>query len=312
VTKVVEFSAWFSEYLVAYLEEIRLIAQNMPETTSDIAELMDRAQRGDREAVLGFYRALLDLTVFIPIQQVTTPDGGEDLKTNPTKTGERYYVSELDGKYIVPIFSRKDSISVWAEQDVPSVEKEFKTLLWSLREDVWLHLNPGQDVGKEISPWELERLKSGPDAIEEILSELPIAASDEVEVESRSSLFPELKKRITTVLEVYPQIDEAFLILVKSTSQTNESLLLGLKQHELTEAQIKSIDQEVSSFAHYQSEGPQIASVVADLAVASSPATALVVDAKPFYIAQKPYPGQKSLFSTFTSFFRRFGSKSKV
>lgn len=58
-----------------------------------------------------------------------------------------------------------------------------------------LHFNPGQTYGKEISPWEISRLRLGGEAISEIIAELEEDSPSRLEILDERNILPGFKAK---------------------------------------------------------------------------------------------------------------------
>lgn len=80
----------------------------------------------------------------------------------------------------VPFFSAEGVLQEWCAEPLATRVMSGKRLLETIPEGWWAVLNPGSDVEKSWSPWEIERLRSGdPLAIEELVAELFDAPPEE-------------------------------------------------------------------------------------------------------------------------------------
>lgn len=255
-----------------------------------IEKLLDRAERGELAAAKEFYAEMLEAEVWVPLRPGFAKMTEEEAKD--IKSLERFALVDFQRRRILPIFTSRIAFLAWTEeQEIEAIEKGFRSLLWILGEEIWVHLNPGQEVGKEFSPWELEALKGGkegiPDLVEELLSEQQAV---EIEVDAGSSQFPVLKKKIATVLEAYPQVSEAFLISFKRHEADDPIPLFGLRQTGLRDDALKSIEQEVRTMTEFSAEAKMPAEFISDIDQRSNPHAVLFDGATPFYIAQQPLP----------------------
>lgn len=75
-------------------------------------------------------------------------------------------------RVIVPVFLSADDLYEWSDQ-LPNIEEiEGRKLIERMPEQWWICLNPGQELEKEFSPWEINQLKAGPAAIDAIIEEI--------------------------------------------------------------------------------------------------------------------------------------------
>ncbi|MCB0358159.1 MAG: hypothetical protein KDD44_00930, partial [Bdellovibrionales bacterium] len=98
-------------------------------------------------------------------------------------------------------------------------------------------------------------------------------------------------KRIATMLEVYPEIEEAFLISFKAPEESTWTPLFGLLQSGLDTVQLQSVEEEVRVMSDHSGETSRPIQIVPDLANSNSPNRRLFEDATPFYIRLRELPG---------------------
>jgi len=114
--------------------------------------------------------------------------------------------------------------------------------------NVWAYLNPAQDIGKEISPWEIELLKLGPDSIEELVHGVKETEQEDFEITEASETLKQAKTPPLNILEAYPSIEECFLLTLKEAESKSDRALVGLKYNtELTPEAKDLVREEISS-----------------------------------------------------------------
>lgn len=255
----------------------------------NLTEALKDAALNRAEGVERFYLTLLDSTVWVPLKL------GGSARGQPLVGEGQGHISEFlsveaEGRQIIPIFSGEEFVDLWAEREQPKAAKAFRSLLWLLSADVWLHLDPGQEFGKEISPWEISRLKEGINAVQELVSDAAEGrGSVELEISALTPEFDELKKTLREILEIYESVEEAFLIGVKEEDDSNLNPLLGLKLTELPPARREALCRELIDTAA-RTLPSRYLSVADDLGDQRSPNQQLFAGCRPFYIAQKQLP----------------------
>lgn len=277
----------------------------MSESTN-LTALLDRASFGKAEEIRAFLKELLKSQVFIPLD----PKAKNDLEPFEVKIGENtaeslgYLQVDLEGRKLIPVFSELEFLNSWSTKtELNFVQKEFSKMLWGLNPDSWLHLNPGQNVGKEFSPWEVEILRGGEEGIEELVNELCDVSDLGVEVDTHNQ-FPELQGQFRAVLEIYPEMKEAFLIAMREGETAPWKPLLGIKRQELKKSKVNYIREEFKNIA--ETVLPEMVDLVLvdDLDNANAFHAKLFEGAKPFYIAHEQNAAEpfsvKKLFSSLT------------
>lgn len=129
---------------------------------------------------------------------------------------------------ILPIFSEESFVTEWAEKELFYTDCEFRKLLWVLGEGTLLHLNPGQEIGKEFSRWELEQLKRGEGAIDELVAEFQGEEDEALFIQPAGPEFDKLKQKILAILEIAEELKEAFLVIAIEEESGRESPTLGI------------------------------------------------------------------------------------
>ena len=203
---------------------------------------MLEALEGNRSAAAEFFRAFLDGPLYIPERVQAQP-----MSDQPEYPNDFFYLLGLraEDRTIIPAFSRPDLVSEWCGSSLRQKTMSGKELLGVVPEDWWVTVNPGLDVEKELSPWELDRLREGEPAFPELIAELfPLEARPTLSLEPvPEEEYRELVDVLRKEAENHSQINN--LYLAREAVEENESdalppILLGV------EATCKSADQQKS------------------------------------------------------------------
>ena len=252
--------------------------------------LLEAAATGNRKAAKKFYNYLWTLEVYIPTKMTSKRDN------DPR---EDFIVVEHENKRIIPIFSSEESLEQWQEGACNFVKKEFKSFLWLVPSETWLHFDGGLEYGKEMSPWELERLKDGGiEAFDDILDDVLGADESQVAIYPLDEAEKPLRQELIYILESYPAIQEAFLIKIKlehgdykgiSTDNDNKNaqLVLGIKHDNLSEEKLHRLNEDIEQFSASKFENKSTLMLVQDLHLPNSIYRSWFADTVPFYIALK-------------------------
>lgn len=190
-----------------------------------------QAASGSKEGAELFFKALLEGPLFVPDRYQSAP-----LSDSPQYPNDFVHVLGIqDGnRVIVPVFSHAHYIEEWCGTDLQFKSYSGTTLLSKIPEDWWVIVNPGQDAEKEISPWEAQTLKGGPEGIAEVLDDLfaeeviePLA----LEVPSESE-YSSLRSALASSLPTIPEIARAFLLKELGKNIEGEDsvqILIGLE-----------------------------------------------------------------------------------
>lgn len=261
----------------------------MPVTAHQLTMLLEAAADNLEGAQVTFFSALLESSVYVPLQaglqaprNLAKIGAGED---HIAKLG--FATVEYQGSVTLPIFTQEEFVSDWAEAETAVVEQQFQSLLWLLGEETWLYLNPAQEVGKEITPWEVEQLKKGASAVPELVA----ALNEELEepdliVTPADDAFPELKNKLLPILQIYPELAEAFLVTLQESAESDLKPALGIKYQGITEAKRVYLRSELENASKNYLAGHQQLFLVDDLDNAQSPNWKLFSESTPFYISQ--------------------------
>ena len=274
---------------------------------AELTNLLNKAAAGnEKQSATDFFRALLSSQVFVVYANAASE--------TPTIVGQGSADSlgllsvKLQGRVLVPVFTEETMATLWSEGRYRVGPREFKSLIWGLGDSTWVYLNPSQEVGKEFSPWEIEQLRKGEDALEEIISELFDEGDGDVEV--RPLEIPNLQELIlslTSILESYPDINEGFLIGICSGASPDVNPVLGIKKSELSPEKGALLREEIYALRERFFPPNFDFVVIDDLADSNSPNGRLFAEATPFYIAQKEL--SQSPISV-KGLLKRFGIKS--
>ena len=142
---------------------------------------MKDASTGSTDALTRFYQALLAAEVVVPDRSNI-----ESLKDSIAADYPRSSIPwfAIKGKVvdpdqggndeertILPFFSSVANIVDWCGRELSNTRIIFSSFLKSVPEDWWLCLNPGSELEKEFSPWEVSLLKQGLEALPEIVAD---------------------------------------------------------------------------------------------------------------------------------------------
>lgn len=130
---------------------------------------MQLACSGDRQAVGDFFRVFLETPLFAPRRRQNFP-----LTDSPVYPAEIFDFMGIRASQAVylPVFTRAPYIKDWSGVDFIYRTTSGKHLINVLPEQWRIVLNPGQEFEKEFSEWEVEQLRSGVEAITEIVDEM--------------------------------------------------------------------------------------------------------------------------------------------
>lgn len=196
------------------------------EKLSEIEESMVLALDGNRSATAKFFEQFLTDSLYVPERFQAMP-----VSDQPRYPNEFMNILGLeDGdRTIIPAFSRVNLIEEWCGQELQHKAITGRELLSLVPEEWWVTVNPGLDIEKELSPWELSQLKAGSSSIRILLEELYPPDQPEIlefeEVEETD--YPELKKVIIKKAKEHPEISKLYLAKIEEDEAT--VLILGVE-----------------------------------------------------------------------------------
>lgn len=273
-----------------------------------LVEAMERAAEGAPGSLKEFYVQFLADELFVPVAMVVSAHEIPLVGKN-AESAFHFTTVRQGPDTVLPVFTQPEFVEVWAEREWPFEKIAVAALLQVIGSEMHLHLNPGQEIGREFTPWELSLLRNGIDAVDELVADAQSERSLELEVETHSSLFPELKKRMSSILEAYDGIEEAFLISVKEAGSSQPSPVLGLRHEDLPQQLLERACSEIQEQLSELLQPGQELTIVEDMKHAKNHLVRLFEDATPFYFRGHKMtepPGLKERISSF------FGRKSIV
>lgn len=189
------------------------------------------ALEGDRLAAQAFFEAFLREPLIVPERRQA-----QKMSDTPDYPDEFLNILGVQDKerVIVPVFSRKELVVEWCGSDLALRSLTGADLLKLMPADWWICINPGADIEKEFSPWEIEQLKAGvagiPAVLDEIYQDIIVEPLEVTAVEP--SDYPTLHKELLAFAQQNPGVQKMYLIR-QSGKDADESiihkLVLGLE-----------------------------------------------------------------------------------
>jgi hypothetical protein len=145
-----------------------MTAEQTTSPNTDLEDSLEGAFNGQRAAVERFFRALLAGPLFVP----------ERYQAQPLSDSPRYpndFINILgiqdSDRVIVPAFSDPALIEEWCGTPMSYKTCTGPEVAEMLPEEWWMIINPGSEIIRELTPWEVSRLKDGDAALDELLHE---------------------------------------------------------------------------------------------------------------------------------------------
>lgn len=205
----------------------------MPEqTTNDNLRLaLEAAYEGSQACIKSFFELFLVSTLYVPERFQDQP-----MSDQPEYPNDFFNLLGVQdsAKSCIPCFSSPDLIVDWCGEELKHKEISGSDLVSRAPENWWIVLNPGEEIEKEFSPWEIERLNQGSENIPELVEE--ILPNDQVEPLSIQPLepdsYPKLKEKLIKLAESTEAVSGIYMvkeIIVQDDDSVNERLLFGIK-----------------------------------------------------------------------------------
>jgi hypothetical protein len=254
---------------------------------STLTKALQSAGIGSSKEIEEFFSTLLKSSLFIPLRR-------ESGNQNPV-VGEQsieslpYLFVDYEEHSCIPVFSEEEFLHHWAEREILVSEDSFKSFIWTLPQNTWLYLNPNQDVGKEISPWEIELLKQGVDAIPDLVEGVIETEQEDLAIEPPAEELMPLTKVLIPILELYEELEEAYLLSIREADSESPRALVGIKYTTpLPENKLSYIRSELQNAAEEHLSRPYTGIfIVDDLGLDESINHNLFLDIGPFYKRNK-------------------------
>lgn len=208
-------------------------------TSTQLSALLERAVKESAADKHSFLSALLSSDVLVPTlktQTITTLGHKKPAPVVGKTSAADYGISTIsfEGHTTVPCFTDEVSFDLWISRKewMGAVEKlSFRLLLNKVGASEWIILNPCSDFSKDFSPWEIDLLRKGIDALQEIVEGDEEAQHDYLEVSRVAhDQFSDVLSALSLACESYPEVSQAILAQASNTSQT-DSFLTGNITH---------------------------------------------------------------------------------
>lgn len=221
-----------------------------------LAAALDAAAGGGLEEIRRFFNLLRSAMLFVPARsQAHQPDNSAAYPDEFLNV----LALEDDGRVYVPCFIDAAAIHEWYPEPLTIREIEFSALSSLLPEDWWLVLNPASEACKELSPWELQRLRGDDAALLELLEELrqpemrAAVTVEEVSADQAQTLRESLTKWATAqaeVAEVYLARENSVSLEPLTTQEDQIStLLIGIAISRASSEQLDRVRSAASAVA---------------------------------------------------------------
>jgi hypothetical protein len=192
--------------------------------------LSKEAFEGIRSSCEEFLRQFLDTELIVPDRhqpniQSTNPE--------PFSPFFPFFCYEFEGETFIPCFEKEEQLTEWCSKPLTYRRSLGLRIIDLIPPNCWLVFNPGSEVEKPFSPWELSLLRLGSaEAITEVISELFDTPTEELL--DANALFsgehPQLFAELQKICENRSQIDKAWILevgLVQDSDTPSNEVLVG-------------------------------------------------------------------------------------
>ncbi|RMD86547.1 MAG: SseB family protein [Candidatus Dadabacteria bacterium] len=174
-----------------------------------LSELLRSASLCEPEALRAFLEALTEAKLFVPSRKQKSP-----LTHQPIYPNDFLDVLAVQGeeKVFVPAFTDEEFATEWFGEELVLRQFTIKELSMIIPDEWWVVLNPGQEISKEFSPWEIKQLRHGKDGLDEIVSDLAIRPEPISCIEPKPGEYARIKKRLIQIAKERDEILNLYLI----------------------------------------------------------------------------------------------------
>ena len=199
-----------------------------PTVIAPLEQAMFDALEGDGRAARIFFERLLEGRFFVPERHQERA-----LSDAPPYPNDLLNILGIKapGRVIVPIFTRSELIESWCGVALHHRTLGFGDLLAIIPDGWWVCLNPGAEVEKELSPWELGLLKSGAQVIDELIEEFNSDnTTPTVQIRAlESGEYEDLRRGLVAYGEGEPEIARLLLLREEGGESRTPTVLIGVE-----------------------------------------------------------------------------------
>lgn len=262
-----------------------------PAVNKEIEESMSLASFGYEDAARRFFEAFLSGPLFVPERYQERP-----IANLPEYENDFVNVLGLqDGsRVIVPVFTDPSYIETWCGNPLSYKSVNGQKLFEMLPEEWWISVNPGSEIEKEISPWEVDLLRGGTSGIDAILAELfPREVTELLEVRPvRENEQRDLKLELAQFAASHPEIARLYMLIEIGRDIDEEdvvTLLLGVQAEIRASDEADSLREEIKGMAERALIGSgEAVRVMIGTSIEDNLMLGMFRKEKPFYERQTP------------------------
>jgi hypothetical protein len=133
--------------------------------------------------------------------------------------------------------------------------------------------------------------------LEELATDILPPAQGEFELEAEPGKYPDYERKLRSVMEVYEEITEAFIVTLTNLDANSTSVMVGLTQQGLEGERLEAVSAEIVEMAQAIIPKDREIAVVPDVNNPTYPYSALFRDAVPFYMRPDVDSSEPSIFN---------------
>jgi hypothetical protein len=178
------------------------------------------------------------------------------LSDQPTYPNEFFTLLGIQDteRVVVPAFSSPDLIEEWCGNEMSYRALEGQRVFELMPEDWWISFNPGSELGKDLSPWEIDQLRGGEQNIDAVVAENLV--DDDIEALKVDPLeedeLPELRTALSEAAKSVSDVEALYLLKETALTQEGdniETVLLGIEIYENSSSETSEVEQTLRPVA---------------------------------------------------------------
>ena len=196
-----------------------------------LEQSMQEALAGSFEAGRRFFLAFLQGPIYVPERRQIHP-----LTEAPSYPNDFVNILGIQDKEraVVPAFSRLEHVEQWFGGNLECKTLSGLELIKLVPADWWICFNPGREVEKEISPWEIDQLRGGEEGIGAVLAEIFLTGpAQTLSVRTlRDNEHAAVRAALKSLADARPEISSIYLLIEEGRDADEnpiETLLIGLE-----------------------------------------------------------------------------------
>ena len=255
-------------------------------TIDPLEHALEEALDGDRAQVEQFFRVLLRSSLTVPKRFQHLP-----LSDSPQYPNEFLDILGIKDKdrTVVPVFSRAELVKEWSGTEFLSRQLSLAELINLLPEEWWVVINPGSDIEKELTPWELSQLKVGEQGIPILIEENSAFEADRgMSFLPAPAEFSKVERDLAAFAATRSSIQGLYLLLRdRGDSEGLPALVVGVRSELRSSTELDTLRAELLAVAERAVIGAATMQVMMGGAIGGSMMDGVFSSFTPFYQSKK-------------------------